>query len=107
MAGSRDRMPDRQGRESPAPEAPEAIGARWAYLGVGCFTLVAGFASGGMLGVLIAKIAGAVQKCPSDPETGAPCNWLAYAFFGAIIGAISLSSIALWRLRSSERPPTS
>jgi len=80
---------------------------RWAYFGVGCFTLVAGFASGGMLGVLVAKIVGAVQKCPADPETGAPCNWLAYAFFGAIIGAISLSSIALARLRRSERSPTS
>jgi F0F1-type ATP synthase membrane subunit c/vacuolar-type H+-ATPase subunit K len=84
----------------------EADSRRWAYVGVGCFTLIAGFAAGGMIGVLIAKIVGALQRCPSEPETGAPCSWLTYAFFGAVLGAISLSSIALWRLRRSEPKST-
>jgi len=80
----------------------EAESRRWAYVGVGCFTLIAGFAAGGMIGVLIAKIVGAIQRCPTEAETGAPCSWLTFAFFGAVLGAISLSSIALWRLRRSE-----
>ena len=35
------------------------------YLGVGCFTVFAGFAGGGMIAVLIAKIVGFARRCPS------------------------------------------
>ena len=95
--------PSEPARDAEAEGASvEAESRRWAYVGVGCFTLIAGFAAGGMIGVLIAKIVGAVRHCPTEAETGAPCNWLTYAFFGAVLGAISLVSIALWRLRRSE-----
>ena len=89
--------------EGPSPSL-EAASRRWTYLGVGCFTLVAGFASGGMIGVLIGKLVGVARHCTPDAETGAPCNWLVYAFLGAVLGAISLPSLALWRLKRSESP---
>ena len=73
------------------------------YLGVGCLTVAAGFAGGGMISVLIAKIVGAATKCSSDAETGAPCNWLTYAVFGAIIGAFVLPVISIWSLRRARR----
>ncbi len=64
-------------------EPPEASGGRrttrvWPYLGVGCFTAVAGFSGGGMIAVLIAKIVGAATRCAPDAETGPPCNWFTY-----------------------------
>ncbi|HWH50532.1 MAG TPA: hypothetical protein VN651_03245 [Gemmatimonadaceae bacterium] len=73
------------------------------YLGVGCLTTAAGFAGGGMISVLIAKIVGAASKCPSDAETGAPCNWFTYAVFGAIIGAFVLPVVSIWSLRRTRR----
>jgi hypothetical protein len=71
------------------------------YVGVGCFTAFAGWWSGGMIAVLIAKIAGAVQGCPAG-EHGQPCNWYVYAGVGAIVGAISLPVLALRRLRRAD-----
>ena len=73
------------------------------YLGVGCLTVAAGFACGGMISVLIAKIVGAATKCTSDAETGAPCNWFTYAVFGAIIGAFVLPVVSIWSLRRTRR----
>ena len=73
-------------------------------IGVGCFTAVAGFFSGAMFAVLIAKMVGAATKCPSGPN-GQPCNWHIYAGVGALIGMISLPTLALWRLRRTEGPP--
>jgi hypothetical protein len=71
------------------------------YLGVGCFTFFAGLASGAMIGVLVAKLVGAIQKCPSG-EQGQPCNWHLYALAGAVIGMISLPALAIRRLRQSD-----
>lgn len=71
------------------------------YVGVGCFTAFAGWWSGGMIAVLIAKIVGAVQGCPAG-EHGQPCNWYIYAAVGAVVGAISLPTLALRRLRRSD-----
>ena len=73
------------------------------YFGVGCFTVVAGFAGGGMIAVLIAKIVGAMTKCPAEAETGAPCNWFTYWFFGAIAGAVLLPAISVLLLRRARR----
>ena len=81
--------------------APED--ARPHYLGVGCFSVVAGFAGGGMIAVLIAKIVGVATRCPSEAETGAPCNWLTYAVFGAIAGAIILPTLTISLLRRARR----
>ncbi len=84
-----------------ADEAAEATG--WHYLGVGCLTAVAGFFGGGMLGVMVAKIAGAFTRCTPDAETGAPCNWFVYAVCGALIGLVVLPSVAIFRLRSARQ----
>lgn len=73
------------------------------YLGIGCFTAVGGFAGGGMIAVLIAKIVGALTKCAVDTETGAPCNWLTYWFFGAIIGMVLVPAVAIALFRRSRR----
>ena len=85
----------------PAPE--EASDARPHYFGVGCFTVIAGFAGGGMIGVLIAKIIGAAQRCPSEAETGAPCSWFTCAVYGALAGAVVLPMIAISSLRRARK----
>ena len=70
--------------------------------GVGCVTTVAGFFSGGMIGVFVGKIVGLAQRCV--PPEGLPaCNWWLYAGVGGILGAATLPVLALRRL---NRPPT-
>ncbi len=72
------------------------------FFGVGCVTAIAGFFSGGMIGVLVAKIIGGVQRC--EPATGLPaCNWHVYAGIGMLIGVITLPVLALNRLRRNEQ----
>jgi hypothetical protein len=73
--------------------------AKWEYLGVGCFSAFVGLAGGGMIAVLIAKIVGAVARCKTDAETGAPCNWFSFAVFGAIVGAFVVPAASLWLFR--------
>jgi hypothetical protein len=75
-----------------------AEGRTATYVGVGCFTAFAGWWSGGMIAVLVAKVVGAAQGCPPG-EHGQPCNWYLYAAAGALIGAVSLPVLALRRLR--------
>jgi hypothetical protein len=78
----------------------EGIFAR--NIGVGCITTVAGFFSGGMIAVLIAKFVGSLQGC--KPPEGLPaCNWWVYAGIGAVVGALTLPVLALRRL-SRPRP---
>jgi len=88
------------GGEAPGDEATDA---RPHYFGIGCFTAVAGLAGGGMIGVLIAKLVGFAQRCPSEAETGAPCNWLTFAVFGAIAGAVLLPVVAISSLRRARK----
>jgi hypothetical protein len=86
------------------PDHPgQAPGPPPAYLGIGCVTAVAGFAGGGMIAVLVAKIVGALTKCAAETETGAPCNWGTYWLRGALIGMVLLPTIALWRLHRARR----
>ena len=81
------------------PSAAARTGGRTAtYVGVGCFTAFAGWWSGGMIAVLVAKIVGSIQGCAAG-EHGQPCNWHIYALVGAIVGAVSLPVLALRRLR--------
>lgn len=68
---------------------------------VGCLTFVAGFFSGGMIGVFIAKFVGSVRNCAPPPEIPA-CDWQVYAGVGMLIGAVTLPVLALMRLRSGE-----
>ena len=68
---------------------------RWEYVGIGCFSTFVGFAGGGMIAVLIAKIVGALTRCAAEAETGAPCSWSTYALRGALIGAVIVPMITI------------
>ena len=75
----------------------------WQYLGVGCVTGMAGLFGGGMVAVLVAKIVGAVRRCPAAAETGAPCDWFLYAVVGACVGLVALPTTAIMLLRRGRR----
>ena len=74
-----------------------------AYFGIGCLTAIAGFAGGGMIAVLAAKIVGGLTRCVSDADSGAPCGWTTYWFRGALVGMIALPALALWRFRRGRK----
>ena len=79
---------------SPELNRGEAIARN---IGVGCITTFAGFFSGGMVGVLVAKVVGIVQGC--RPAEGLPaCNWWVYAGVGSVLGMLTLPVLALSRL---------
>ena len=70
-------------------------------IGVGCVTAVAGFFSGAMVGVFVAKIVGSIRGC--KPLEGLPaCDWHVYAGIGMLIGVLTLPVLALRRLRQSD-----
>ena len=70
-------------------------------IGVGCVTAVAGFFSGGMVGVFFAKIIGSIQRC--EPPEGVPaCNWPLYAVIGMGVGVLTLPSLVLWRMTRKD-----
>jgi hypothetical protein len=74
------------------------------YVGVGCVTAMAGVFSGGMVGVLVAKMVGSFRGCKPAAELPA-CDWHVYAGIGMLIGLLTLPVLALSRLRRSERGP--
>ncbi len=86
----------------PVPPEVESGGA-WQYLGLGCMMLVAGFFGGGMIGVLVGKIVGWARHCTPDADTGAPCAWLMFWFYGAVIGTLILPTIVLVLRRRGRR----
>lgn len=78
---------------------------RMARIGVGCFTTFIGAISGAMIGVLIAVGVTFGTRC--QPLEGLPaCNWHIFAGWGALIGAITLPTLALSRLRRRDRAGT-
>lgn len=90
-------------RTAPAPApALSDEDRRAAKIGVGCFTTFIGAVSGAMIGVLVAVGNTFATRC--TPLEGLPaCNWHIFAGWGALIGAISLPTLALSRLRRRER----
>lgn len=75
----------------------------WEYLGVGCFTALIGFAGGGMIAVLVARVIGTVRGCNLDAETGAPCAWTTFWIWGAGIGVILVPTVAITLLTRGRR----
>lgn len=68
-------------------------------IGVGCVSIVAGFFSGAMIGVMVAKIVGSARGC--QPAEGLPaCDWHVYAGAGMLIGVITLPLLIVRRMRS-------
>ena len=70
-------------------------------VGVGCFGVLMGFFSGGMFGVLVAKIVDFFTRAPSCADLPS-CNWAQFFFAGALIGALTLPTLILLRLRGSS-----
>lgn len=78
---------------------PEELSGCWSKGGVGCVTAFAGAISGGMMGVALSMVVAKVTRAPAC--AGIPsCNWYVYAFVVALIGAVTLPALALWRLRN-------
>ncbi len=71
-------------------------------VGVGCVTAIAGLFSGGILGVMVAKIVGSFRGCNPGPELPA-CDWHVYAGIGMLIGVLTLPVLALNRLRRVDQ----
>jgi len=92
-------MPEPGTPPSGLGSAPPPNTTKWEYLGVGCLSTFVGFAGGGMIAVLIAKIVGALMRCTPESETGAPCNWFTYAVFGALIGLVLVPTVSIWFFR--------
>jgi len=66
--------------------------------GLGCFTFVIGFFSGGMVAVLVGRVIESLRRSPSCE--GLPvCNWYVYVGIGGLIGALTLPALVLNRLR--------
>ena len=72
------------------------------YVGVGCVTAMAGLFSGGMVGVLVAKMVGSFRGCKPAAELPA-CDWHVYAGIGMLIGVLTLPALALNRLRRADK----
>jgi hypothetical protein len=82
-----------------APAGEDRVGRN---IGVGCFTAFIGAASGSMTGVLVGRIADYFTRC--EPLAGLPaCDWHLYAGAGALVGALTLPTLALLRLRRRDR----
>jgi len=84
-----------------APDEREGRG--WQYLGVGCVTTVAGFFGGGMIGVFIGWIVGHVRRCTPAPDTFPICDFFPYWIAGMFLGAVLVPTVAITRLRQSDR----
>lgn len=85
-----------KGRLPTGAENEEAI-AFGRKFGLGCFTFIIGFFSGGMVAVLIGRMVAFFTKAPSCE--GLPiCNWWAYVGIGGALGALSLPMLVLRRL---------
>ena len=86
-----------RGLVRPPPADPPG---RRPFAVLGCLMTVAGFFSGAMIAVLVAKVYSGIVHCvPPDSELPA-CNWERFAAVGGILGALSLPALIYWRLRT-------
>ncbi|MGI8548281.1 MAG: hypothetical protein ACR2M1_13290 [Gemmatimonadaceae bacterium] len=77
---------------------PDDSVAASALVGAGCFSAIAGFFGGGMIGVLIAWIVGSVRRC--EAPTGVPaCDWNKFALVGMLVGIVLVPVVSIMRLR--------
>ena len=88
-----------QPEQTPNPSPADDDTAKYGRIGAGCFTFFVGGAAGSMLGVFVAKAIDIANRC--TPPEGLPAcgDWHYFFFGGGLIGALSLTSITLWRLR--------
>ena len=71
-------------------------------IGIGCVTVIAGFFSGGMIGVFVGKVVGSMRGCNPGPDLPA-CDWQVYAGIGMLIGVLTLPALALNRLLRADQ----
>jgi hypothetical protein len=64
---------------------------------------VAGFFSGAMVAVLVAKVRGALIHCAPVSADLPACDWQNFAFVGGLLGMVSLPVLVLWRLRNPRQ----
>ena len=79
----------------------DALGRR---LGVGCFTLVMGGVSGGIVAVLFGMAYAFLTRQPRCPDVPL-CDWPTWWKWGALFGAITLPILVLSRLGRPKAPP--
>jgi hypothetical protein len=68
---------------------------------IGCFMAGIGFVSMAMFAVLIARLYSWVSGCQYVAELPA-CNWEKFAAVGGVIGAVTLPTLVIRRLRQHE-----
>ena len=73
-----------------------------ARAGVGCFSLFIGTISGAMVGALVSKYVAFFARAP-ECEGVPACDWHVYAGSGALVGAVTLFVLVMWRLRRRAR----
>ena len=69
---------------------------------VGCLTIVVGFFGGGMIALLLVRIADLLRRC--TPAQGLPVcgNWAIYAGIGGAIGAVLLPTVVFIKLLRAD-----
>lgn len=83
-------------------QASQDVPVGWSRAGVGCFTFFIGLFSGGMVAVFISVMVRELTRGPTCE--GIPtCDWHVYMLTGAALGALSLPTLVLWRLRRKDR----
>jgi hypothetical protein len=66
--------------------------------------MVVGFFGGGMIAMLVGKVADGVSGC--RPPDGLPvCTWWRYWWAGALIGVVVLPIVAVRRLHRGRKTP--
>ena len=97
--------PNPAAESAEAEPAGDAAVSRGRRVAIGCFTAILGAVSGGMIAVLVSKFVAFVTRAPSC--AGIPtCNWITYWLVGAVVGAVSLSALAVWALSRPKRADT-